>query len=43
MTVLKKEKAAAVLEKWLPQKSNWSVVVTLKMSEEVASPKIMLS
>ena len=43
MTVLKKEKAAAVLEKWLLRISNCCVVVTLKMSEEVASPKITLS
>ena len=44
MTVLKKEKTAAVLKKQLPQKSNCCVeVVTLKKGEEVASTKIKLS
>ena len=44
MTVLKKEKTAAVLKKQLPRKSNCCVeLVTLKKCEEVVSTKIKLS
>ena len=44
MTVLKKEKKAAALKKYLLRKCNYCVeVVTLKKCEKVASPKIKLS
>ena len=44
MAVLKKEKTAAVLKKYLARKSDCCVeVVTLKKFEDVASTKIKLS